>query len=124
MKTLLAITSALAMTAALGLSTAQAGGSGGYGQPSFGANNGNNASVKQNGNGCRNRCYGGQTFNAGVNNGNNFGGNGASGNNGNFNGNNANVKQNGNGCRNRCFGGQNFNAGVNNGNNFGGPGKH
>ncbi len=121
MKTLLAITSALALTATLGLSTAQAGG--GYGQPSFGANNGNNASVKQNGNGCRNRCFGGQTFNAGVNNGNNFGGNGGNGGNG-ANGNNANVKQNGNGCRNRCGGGQTFNAGVNNGNKFGGKGGH
>ncbi len=106
MKTLLALASAAALTASLAL-PAQAGG---YYQPK--PSQVNNANVKQNGNGCRNRCYGTQTFNAGVNNGNsNNGGhsNGASSN-------NANVKQNGNGCRNRCYGTQTFNAGVNNGN--------
>ena len=73
MKKLLAITSALAMTATLGLSAAQAGGNGTtYGQNNS-VNNGGNANVKQNGNGCRNRCYGTQNFNAGVNNGNNYG---------------------------------------------------
>lgn len=106
MKTLLALASAAALTAAVAL-PAQANG---YYQPQGAATN--NVNVKQNGNGCRNRCYGTQNFNAGVNNGN------FSGNNGNHHGqaNNVNVKQNGNGCRNRCYGTQSFNAGVNNGN--------
>ena len=107
MKTLLAIASAAAVMAAYAL-PAQAGGNGYYKPQGSYANN---VSAKQNGNGCRNRCYGTQTFNAGVNNGNNSG-------NGNAYGhvNNVDVKQNGNGCRNRCYGTQTFNAGVNNGN--------
>ena len=107
MKTLLALASAAALTAAYA-APAQAGGS--YYQPQGSFTN--NVNVKQNGNGCRNRCYGTQTFNAGVNNGNRYN------NPGHHNGhaNNVNVKQNGNGCRNRCYGTQTFNAGVNNGN--------
>ena len=91
MKTLLALASAAALTAVAALPV-QAGD---YYKPQGATNN---ASVKQNGNGCRNRCYGTQTFNAGVNNGNYHN------NNGNHYGqaNNADVKQNGNGCRKRC----------------------
>ncbi len=133
MKTLLALASAAALTLAYSV-PAQAGGN----PQNWGNNNFSNVNVKQNGNGCRNRCFGTQTFNAGVNNGNfNNGNNGFHNghfNNGNHNGHfknghhnghfknghfsngNVNVKQNGNGCRNRCFGTQTFNAGVNNGN--------
>ena len=110
-KKLFALAAAFAMTASLGVSGAQADNGYGKSKGGYGAVN-----VKQNGNGCRNRCYGGQTFNAGVNNGNNYGSNSGQGYNG---GRNANVKQNGNGCRNRCYGGQTHNAGVNNGNNYG-----
>ena len=57
------------------VSTAEAGGRAGTFQ--FGAGNASNfgnvsgrVHINQNGNGCRNRCYGEQTFNAGWNNGN------------------------------------------------------
>jgi hypothetical protein len=71
----LVLASALALGTALGLAPAEAGGKGGTVQIGAGnASNFGNVSgrvhINQNGNGCRNRCYGDQAFNAGWNNGN------------------------------------------------------
>ena len=120
---LLAIASALALSVTFGAAGAQAGesGYGGYdkGKSYGGYSSGKGATkINQNGNGCRNRCYGDQTFIAGNNNANHYSygkGQGygyAKG--------PAKINQNGNGCRNRCYGDQTFIAGNNNGNYSGG----
>lgn len=79
MKKLVLLTSALVVSGIMGASLAEAGGrarnTAGITQ-NAGSGNGVNVSdkgkihINQNGNGCRNRCYGEQTFNAGFNNGN------------------------------------------------------
>ncbi len=72
MRRILTLASAVALTAVLGISSAQAGGRGGApqiagsGNPTFIAGN---VHINQNGDGCRNRCIGSETFNAGWNNG-------------------------------------------------------
>ena len=72
MSKFLILTSALALTAALGTSAALAGGKAptqqaGINSPVVIAGN---VHINQNGDGCRNRCVGTQTFNAGFGNGN------------------------------------------------------
>ena len=71
MKTI-AIAAAVALAASI--SAAEAGGKGTFQYGAGNAANFGNVSgrvhINQNGNGCRNRCYGTQTFNAGWNNGN------------------------------------------------------
>jgi hypothetical protein len=79
MKKLVLLTSALVVSGIMSASLAEAGGRGrqtaGITQ-NAGSGNDVNVSdkgkihINQNGNGCRNRCYGDQTFNAGFNNGN------------------------------------------------------
>ena len=65
MTKLLTFASTLAVIGILGLSAAQAGSN----NPVIVTDKGK-IHINQNGDGCRNRCYGEQTFNAGFNNGN------------------------------------------------------
>lgn len=76
MTKLLTFASTLAVIGILGLSAAQAGSKAPGTSQFAGSNNPvivtdkGKIHINQNGDGCRNRCYGEQTFNAGFNNGN------------------------------------------------------
>ena len=76
MSKLFAISTAIAIAMAFGLSAAQAGGKKASTSQLAGSDNPVTVTdkgkihINQNGDGCRNRCYGTQTFNAGFNNGN------------------------------------------------------